>query len=125
MARHFEAQRRRIPCHSPSVDLAHAAGDNLLSKGVVPAPDVIKIDTEGRELVVLRRLRETIRRHRPIIFLALISLTDADILGSLPDDYEVFSVSSSSGSLARGINRSRGHNSVVAHRDSQWHTLLR
>jgi FkbM family methyltransferase len=106
------------------LQISCAAGDDLLSKGVVPAPDVIKIDTEGHELVVLQGLRETIRRHRPIIFLEHISLTDADILGSLPDDYEVFSVSSSSGSLARGIDRSRGHNSVVVHRDSRLHTLL-
>ena len=33
------------------------------------APDIIKIDVEGAELLVLQGASETIKRHRPIVFL--------------------------------------------------------
>ena len=35
------------------------------------APDVIKVDTEGSELLVLKGARATLARHRPMIFLSV------------------------------------------------------
>jgi len=41
--------------------------DQLVESGVIPAPDVIKIDVEGAEYAVLSGARETLARHRPSI----------------------------------------------------------
>ena len=41
--------------------------DDLLARGGLPAPDVIKIDVEGAELDVIRGAGKTLSRHRPTI----------------------------------------------------------
>lgn len=93
-------------------------GDSLVSTGAVPAPNVIKIDTEGHELMVLGGLREVIITHRPAIFLEHLSLSDSEIRESASEGYEIFSVCNEDGSLAKGINRSQGHNTALLPVDS-------
>ncbi len=44
--------------------------DELVADGV-PAPDVITMDVEGSELFVLRGAAETLRRHRPVVFVSV------------------------------------------------------
>jgi hypothetical protein len=44
--------------------------DSLLHEEEIPAPDYIKMDIEGAELMALRGASECIQRHRPAIFLA-------------------------------------------------------
>jgi len=44
--------------------------DTLVSRHEILPPDVLKIDVEGAECEALEGAEETIRRHRPIIFLA-------------------------------------------------------
>jgi hypothetical protein len=41
--------------------------DRLLAEGLTRAPDLIKIDTEGGELAVLRGARELLAAHRPLV----------------------------------------------------------
>lgn len=88
-------------------------GDSLVSMGVVPAPNVIKIDTEGHELMVLAGLREIITTYRPAIFLEHLSLSDSEILEATSEGYEIFSICNVDGSLAKGIDRSKGHNTAL------------
>jgi FkbM family methyltransferase len=45
--------------------------DGLLSDPSVPRPDLIKIDVEGGEVAVLAGAFALLRRHRPIVFVAL------------------------------------------------------
>jgi hypothetical protein len=42
--------------------------DAMIAGGEIVPPSLMKIDVEGAEAMVLRGARETIRRHRPIIF---------------------------------------------------------
>ena len=47
-------------------DLETYPGDELF-QGM--SPDLIKIDVEGMEMAVLSGLKETIRKHRPLLFI--------------------------------------------------------
>lgn len=47
--------------YSGTVLVAAARGDELIAGGLVPAPQVIKIDVEGHEAAVLRGLERTLR----------------------------------------------------------------
>lgn len=52
---------------------AHAVTGDSFCFGIVPniEPDIIKIDTEGNELQVLRGLSNILAKHHPIVFLEL------------------------------------------------------
>ena len=88
-------------------------GDVLVSAGAAPPPNIIKLDTEGHELKVLDGLRDVITTYRPCIFLEHISLTDSAIMSIVPERYEIFSISDEDGSLQKGFDRSRGHNTSL------------
>jgi len=103
------ARRLRVRC---------ITGDDLVAQGA-PAPDVIKIDTEGHEPAVLRGLIKTIRTHKPVIFLEHLNFDEADISSLLPEDYEAFSISSPSGVLGKGFNKALSHNSAFIPRSRQ------
>jgi FkbM family methyltransferase len=45
-------------------------GDDLCAE-LALAPDVIKIDVEGHEVKVIKGLMQTLRQHRPLVFLEL------------------------------------------------------
>jgi FkbM family methyltransferase len=45
--------------------------DDVIRRLELPPPNVIKIDTEGAEVIVLRGAQETLRRHRPRLAIAL------------------------------------------------------
>lgn len=70
-------------------------GDRYLERLALPVIDLIKIDVEGFELTTLRGLRETLRRHRPIVVLELsdaarLALADcAELMALFPEDYRV------------------------------------
>jgi FkbM family methyltransferase len=93
-------------------------GDDLIAQGT-PAPDVIKIDTEGHEPAVLQGLAKAIQTYRPLIFLEHLSFDEADISSLLPADYEAFSISSTSGALAKGFSKDLSHNSAFIPRGRQ------
>jgi len=101
------ASRLRVRC---------ITGDGLVAQGL-PVPDVIKIDTEGHELAVLRGLTDTIRKHQPTIFLENLNFNTSDFSRLLPSNYEIFSIASPSGSLAKGFNKDLSHNSAFIPRD--------
>lgn len=48
--------------YTGTVLVAVVAGDDLVAKGVLPAPTVIKLDVEGHEFPVLRGLANTLKR---------------------------------------------------------------
>ncbi len=49
--------------------------DSLLSSGLVPPPNVVKIDVEGAERAVLRGMSDTLKWHQPTL---VFELDDAD-----------------------------------------------
>lgn len=52
------------------VEVEALALDDLIARGGLPPPDLIKIDVEGAELAVLRGARATLQEHGPAILLA-------------------------------------------------------
>ena len=92
-------------------------GDGLIESGKYPAPDIIKIDTEGHEIDVLKGLSELIRTKKPKVFFEHISLTEEEIHIHLPADYKVVSISDRDGSLHSKFDRTVGHNSVLIPRE--------
>ncbi|MBD2124676.1 FkbM family methyltransferase [Trichocoleus sp. FACHB-262] len=88
-------------------------GDQLVQDGVLEAPDIIKIDTEGHEVFVVKGLMGIISKFRPTIFLEHISISDEEVMDLIPEGYEIFSVSDHDGSLTVSFNRSIGHNSAL------------
>lgn len=50
-----------------AIDVDAVAIDDLVAAGTLAPPDVLKIDTEGAELLVLEGTRQTIARHAPRI----------------------------------------------------------
>lgn len=56
--------------NEPGYDLALTTVDHEVEHGGL-VPTVIKIDVEGHEGAVLQGARETLRRHRPVVFLEL------------------------------------------------------
>jgi FkbM family methyltransferase len=105
------ASRLRVRC---------VTGDDLVTQGL-PVPDVIKIDTEGHELAVLRGLTATIHKYQPAIFLENLSFDGSDFSRLLPSTYEIFSIDSPSGALVKGCNKSLSHNSAFIPRDRRQH----
>jgi FkbM family methyltransferase len=95
------------------IEVQCVTGDELTSNSQAPVPDIVKIDTEGHELSVIRGLDKTIKKHKPIIFFEHISLTDKEICSIVPSDYDLFTVNDLDGSLSTKFDRSRGHNSVL------------
>jgi len=75
-------------------------GDAYVATLALPAVDLVKVDVEGFELATLRGLRDTLRRHRPIVMLELsdsarFSLASlADLMALFPADYQVRQLSS-------------------------------
>lgn len=51
--------------------------DELDTHGRIPKIDVVKIDTEGSELHVLRGMRSTLKHHRPVLWIELHDWTGA------------------------------------------------
>ncbi|SHL06286.1 FkbM family methyltransferase [Rhodothermus profundi] len=53
--------------NAPSITVPLYTIDELVLKGRLRPPDLVKIDVEGHELQVLQGMEETIRRYRPVI----------------------------------------------------------
>jgi FkbM family methyltransferase len=64
--------------------------DSLGAEGSLPRPEVIKVDTEGAEVDVLRGAAEMIRAARPILLIELHG-TNADVARAL-DEYSYHAV---------------------------------
>jgi len=52
--------------------------DDEVASGKVPPPDVVKIDTEGAELGVLRGMTNVLASYRPALYLEMHGADDAD-----------------------------------------------
>lgn len=64
-------------------------GDAAAAALSLPPPDVIKVDVEGFECEVLAGLRQTIGRHRPVIFFEHLFLSDDQIHQLVPERYHL------------------------------------
>jgi FkbM family methyltransferase len=53
------------------IDVELVAIDDLVGRGELPPPTLVKIDVEGAELAVLEGMRRTIEEHRPAIICEL------------------------------------------------------
>jgi FkbM family methyltransferase len=60
-----------------------AALDDLVAAGEVPPPDHLKVDVEGTERAVLEGAVETLRTHRPVVYLEV-----HDAPGAEREDHE-------------------------------------
>jgi len=78
------------------VEIQLWSGDRLVSSGAVAVPNVIKIDTEGFELDVLRGLRQTLqeKRLRMLCIEVHFGLLQERGLSNAPSDIEKLLVSS-------------------------------
>lgn len=88
-------------------------GDRLIDEGDLPAPDVIKIDTEGHEAEVIVGLMGAISAKKPRVFFEHLSLSDSAIKKLVPPNYVLHSVSDRTGELTLEFDRSAGHNSAL------------
>jgi hypothetical protein len=52
--------------------------DDEVASGTVPPPDLVKIDTEGAELAVLRGMTNILASYRPALYLEMHGADDAD-----------------------------------------------
>jgi FkbM family methyltransferase len=104
------------------VNIQCKTGDEMIAEAGAATPDVIKIDTEGHEAEVMTGLQETIRKNHPVIFFEHISLSDEQVMNMIPESYEIFSVGSNDGTLQKGFDRRRGHNSVLIPRSARLAT---
>lgn len=94
-------------------EIATVTGDELVYDKGYDAPDIVKIDTEGHEILVLAGMSRIITEHSPIIFFEHIVLTDEDIANILPENYEISTVANADGAILFGFDRHAGHNSVM------------
>jgi FkbM family methyltransferase len=84
--------------HVRTGQLALRQGDRYLATLGLSRLDFVKVDVEGFELNVLRGLRDTLRRFRPLVMLELSDTVQAQLgsmpalLGLLPPDYEVLRI---------------------------------
>ncbi len=99
--------------HISLIPIECQSGDQLVKDNTLTVPQIIKIDTEGHEIYVLKGLREVMKRANPIIFFEHISLTDDEVFSLIPEGYNIYSVSDEDGSLTLGFDRAVGHNSVL------------
>lgn len=82
VAREADAEKLERPIHRL---------DDLVARGELPAPDVIKIDVEGAELSVFKGALQTFKARPPVILMeaddnmARFNYTRADLLGLLRD----------------------------------------
>lgn len=67
-----EGPNSSMGCVSPRghLEVKMVSLDELVRRGTLPAPDVIKIDIEGGELDALEGARRILKQCRPMIFLA-------------------------------------------------------
>jgi FkbM family methyltransferase len=57
--------------------------DELVAAGRVPPPDFVKIDVEGAEGAVLAGMEDTLRRHRPPLFIEVHGHSEAEKLANV------------------------------------------
>ena len=96
-----------------TLHVALDAGDRLVEQVGLPAPNTIKIDTEGHEADVLTGLARTIANLKPMVFFEHISLSDDRVKKLVPFGFKLCSVSNRTGEFTMGFDRFVGHNSAL------------
>lgn len=96
-----------------TLQVALDAGDRLVEQAGLPAPNTIKIDTEGHEVDVLAGLAGTIANFKPTVFFEHLSLSDDRVKKLVPLGFRLCSVSDRTGELTMGFDRFVGHNSAL------------
>ena len=83
-------------------------GDDLLERGLVAPPTVMKIDVEGHELDVLEGMKNILSKYRPVVFIEHIFMDDTIPLQFA--GYSVMTISDDDGTLLAGFMPEYGHN---------------
>jgi FkbM family methyltransferase len=78
------ASRGDHPQAERTVEVEVAALDDLVAAGELEPPTFVKIDVEGSEVEVLRGMRETLARHRPVVVCELHA-TNAAVADALDE----------------------------------------
>ncbi len=68
---------------SPIIQVDQSALDDLFTQGLLPAPDLIKIDVEGSEHRVLRGAQRLIEENQPILIIECLNKKTKDLLSWL------------------------------------------
>ena len=86
----YKARSRKSGWRTYEVDTV-TLDDILAETKAVNAVDLVKIDVEGHEVHVIRGARETIAKHRPILFVETTSEENFDqIMNMLPRHYKAW-----------------------------------
>lgn len=72
MASLSEANARQAGASTQAVDVPVLPMDTVMARLGAQRIGVIKIDTEGAEVLVLREATETLRAHRPVLVMEVV-----------------------------------------------------
>ncbi|MBX9879513.1 MAG: FkbM family methyltransferase [Candidatus Obscuribacterales bacterium] len=78
-----EFNKTQYGSRSPIIQVQQVALDDLFTQGLLPAPDLIKIDVEGAEHRVLRGAQRVIQENQPILIIECLNEKTKDLLSWL------------------------------------------
>jgi len=94
------------------IDVEVSTGDDLVFNEDFHPPNIIKIDTEGHDLVVMQGLAKVINKYQPVIVFEYIDFSSEEIERAVPSGYSIHSIGGG-GRILCDFQRGSGHNAVL------------